>query len=126
MATLADTSSATVHVGKVTIGGKATAVLTDAKGFTLYYFTPDTATNVACTGNCAQNWPPLMASAGSPAMYLGLPWKLVVVNGADGAQVTYNGHPLYTFAGDKAAGDANGQGLFGKWFVVKPDLTALA
>jgi predicted lipoprotein with Yx(FWY)xxD motif len=126
VATLADTSSATVHTGKVTISGKSVTVLTDAKGFTLYYFTPDTATNVACTGSCAQNWPPLMAPSGSPTSDHGLPGKLAAVNGADGAQVTYNGHPLYTFAGDKAAGDANGQGLFGKWFVVKPDLAALS
>ena len=47
-----------------------------------------------------------------------------VLNGANGKQVLANGHPLYTFAQDKAAGDTKGEGLFGKWHVATPSITA--
>ena len=117
-------SSASLHVGKVTISGSPVTVLTAPNGLTLYYFTPDTATTVACTGGCAKAWPPLMASSGSVTSDHGLPGKLGVINGPNGKQVTYNGHPLYVFAHDMAPGQANGQGLLGKWFVAKPDLAA--
>lgn len=120
----ADASSATVHTAKVTIAGTSATVLTAPNGLTLYYFTPDTASTVACTGACAKAWPPLMASADAVTSDHGLPGKLGVIDGPNGKQVTYNGHPLYTFARDMAPGQVNGQGLFGKWFVAKPDLAA--
>jgi len=47
------------------VGDKTQTVLKDAKGLTLYYFTPDTPTTVACTGGCASNWPPLLAPSGT-------------------------------------------------------------
>jgi predicted lipoprotein with Yx(FWY)xxD motif len=50
---------------------------------------------------------------------------LSVLQGANGAQVEYNGHPLYTFVGDSAPGQTNGQGKGGVWFVVTPDIAAL-
>lgn len=120
----ADASSATVHTAKVTIAGTSATVLTAPNGLTLYYFTPDTASTVACTGGCAKAWPPLLATSSTLASDHGLPGTLGVIDGANGKQVTYNGHPLYTFAHDMAPGQVNGEGLLGKWFVVKVDLAA--
>jgi predicted lipoprotein with Yx(FWY)xxD motif len=98
------------------------SVLKTPKGLTLYYFTPDTAAKVACTGACATNWPPLIATADTPSASPTLPGKLTVLSGANGKQILYNGHPLYMFARDSAQADALGQGIGGKWFVATPDL----
>jgi len=112
-----------VQTASVTVNGKATTVLTDAKGMTLYYFMPDTASKTACTGGCAQAWPPLLfAGTGSPQAASKLPGELEIYPNANGKQVIYNDHPLYTFGGDTAAGQTNGQGIGGKWFVATPDL----
>ena len=100
------------------VSGMSTLVLTNAQGFTLYYHTPDTATSVF-TG---ASWPPVLSPNGPPTSSGSLPGKLGVLNDANGAQVTYNGHPLYTFAGDSAAGQATGNGLGGVWFVATPNL----
>ena len=86
-----------------------TTVLTNAQGFTLYWFGPDTASKSSCTGSCAQIWPPVKgpATAGT-----GVTGTLGTVNRSDGTvQATYNGHPLYTYTADTAAGQANGNGL---------------
>jgi len=101
-------------------------VLKNAKGLTLYYFTPDTASTVACTGACATNWPPLLSTGDTPTSSPSLPGQLTVMNGTNGKQVVYNGHPLYTYAKDGDSGDAYGQGIGGKWFVATPDLAAAA
>jgi predicted lipoprotein with Yx(FWY)xxD motif len=96
-------------------------VLADASGHTLYQRDGDTATTVTCTGACTSIWPPLVAT-GTPKAGTGLdPTKLAVVSGANGTQVTYGGHPLYTYAADRAAGEVNGQGFAGVWFVVGAD-----
>ena len=90
-----------------TIGGAA--VVTNAKGFTLYWFAPDTSTKSNCNGSCATFWPPVKgpATAGT-----GVTGKLATITRSDGSmQATYNGHPLYTYAGDKAPGQATGNGL---------------
>lgn len=116
-------SGATVCTKTVTVSGKSETTLADTKGMTLYYFTPDSATTIACTGSCAQTWPPLMASGGS-VMGTGLSGSLTTVNGANGAQVEYNGHPLYSYAGDSGQSDAKGEGILGKWFVATPTLAA--
>jgi predicted lipoprotein with Yx(FWY)xxD motif len=116
-----------VKTATATVAGKAETILTDAQGKTLYYFKPDTATTVACTGGCTSNWPPLTFSgSGSPTGATSVPGKLAVLQGANGAQVTYNGHPLYTFAADTAPGQTNGQGKGGVWFVVTPDIATLS
>lgn len=116
-------STALIKTASATVGGKSETILTDAKGMTLYYFTPDTATTTACTGGCATNWPPLLSTGSStPTSATTLSGKLTVVSTANGNQVQYNGHFLYTFAGDSAAGQTKGQGLGGKWFVATPDL----
>ena len=101
--------------------------IVDAKGMTLYYYKPDTATTPACTGGCATNWPPVLFSgSGTPTGGDGVTGKLAVLTGANGAQVTYNGHPLYTFIADKAPGDTVGQGKGEVWFVATPDLATLS
>ncbi len=113
--------SAIVCTKTVTVSGKTETVLANSAGMTLYYFTPDTATTIACSGACAQTWPPLTAS-GSGVTGSGLSGTLTTLNGANGKQVEYNGHPLYTYAGDHAQTDANGEGVGGKWFVAVPGL----
>src|SRR6201991_225663 len=84
------------------------SVVTNAQGFTLYSFAPDTATASKCTGACAQIWPPVTgATAGQ-----GVTGKLGTISRSDGSkQVTYDGHPLYTYTADNAPGQANGNGL---------------
>jgi predicted lipoprotein with Yx(FWY)xxD motif len=89
------------------IGGAT--VVTNAKGFTLYWFVPDTATTSKCNASCAAFWPPVMGPATAGA---GVTGKLATIKRADGSmQATYNGHPLYTYVGDQAPGQATGDGL---------------
>ena len=84
-------------------------VLTDAKGFTLYWFVPDTATRSNCIGTCAAYWPPVKGPATAGSDITG---KLGTIKRSDGTiQATYNGHPLYTYVGDGAPGRASGNGL---------------
>lgn len=116
-------AGATVCAKTVTVGGQPKTALADTQGMTLYYFTPDTATTIACTGACAQTWPPLAAS-GSNVKGTNLSGALTTLSGANGDQVVYNGHPLYRYAGDKAQTDATGEGIGGKWFVATPGLAA--
>jgi predicted lipoprotein with Yx(FWY)xxD motif len=106
------------------VSGKTMTVLKNSKGLTLYYFTPDTSTKIACTGSCASAWPPLSAPGNVASTMPGLPGMFSVVDGANGKQVAYNGHPLYTYAKDQDSGDAYGQGIGGKWFVATPDLSS--
>jgi predicted lipoprotein with Yx(FWY)xxD motif len=110
----------TVQTAQATVNGKTTTILTNAQGLTLYSFTPDTASKTVCTGSCAQTWPPLLfTGTGKPTA---LPGEVEVYANANGKQVIYNDHPLYTYSGDSAAGQTSGEGLFGKWFVATPDL----
>jgi predicted lipoprotein with Yx(FWY)xxD motif len=97
------------------------AILTDANDMTLYLFTPDTtADESTCADDCAVNWPPL-APSDSMALPEGIPGELGTIDRADGSQqVTYNGIPLYLYVADRAAGDVNGEGVGGVWFVVHP------
>src|SRR5580765_4550001 len=89
------------------IGG--TTVLTNAKGFTLYSFAPDTPASSKCYGSCAVYWPPV---TGTTAAGQGLPGKVTTITRTDGShQLTYNGHPLYTYIGDTAPGQARGNNL---------------
>jgi predicted lipoprotein with Yx(FWY)xxD motif len=111
-----------VKVKTMTIARKHIQVLADLKGMTLYYFKPDTGTSVACTGSCSDLWPPLTLAAGAPAAATALPGRFGEVTSARRTQVTYNGHPLYTYAKDRDAGDAYGQGIGRQWYVATPDL----
>lgn len=119
-------SAALIHTTSMKVGSTTETVLKTQKGLTLYYFTPDSPTAIACTGGCASTWPPLALTSGTPSSDPALPGTLTVVNGANGMQVVYNGHPLYTYSKDGDSGDAYGQGIGGKWFVVTPDLAAAA
>src|SRR5260221_6909814 len=122
-ATATSSSSALIKTATVTVQGKSETILTNANGKTVYYFTPDTTATAACTSACANNWPPLLATgSASPTSDSSLPGKLTTQTTANGNQVEYNGHLLYTFASDTAPGDTKGAGLFGKWFVATPDL----
>jgi predicted lipoprotein with Yx(FWY)xxD motif len=87
--------------------GSAT-VLANSKGFTLYSFAPDTPTKSNCNGACAQNWPPEKG----PVATGGVKGTFGAIKRSDGStQATFDGHPLYTFVGDTAPGQANGNGL---------------
>jgi predicted lipoprotein with Yx(FWY)xxD motif len=116
-------SAATVQTGSATVSGASTTVLTDGKGMTLYYKTSDTATSVTCTGGCAAAWPPLLLPSGTPTGSSAVTGTLTVFAGANGSQVLYNGHPLYTWSMDSAAGQATGDGV-GGFKVATPGLAA--
>ena len=109
---------ATVVLGETSLG----MVLVDAEGMTLYGFTADTDGVSTCYDTCAENWPPLTGDA-SATLGDGLDASLLtVVERTDGTtQLKYGDWPLYYFAADTAAGDTNGQGVGGVWFVVGAD-----
>jgi predicted lipoprotein with Yx(FWY)xxD motif len=91
-------------------------VLTDSKGMTLYTFDRDTAGKSNCNGQCAQNWPPLMAAAGAQSS-----GDWTVVTRDDGSKMwAYKGKPLYTWVKDSKAGDTTGEGVNNVWRVAKP------
>jgi predicted lipoprotein with Yx(FWY)xxD motif len=97
-------------------------VLTNGQGFTVYWFAADTAGTSACGGACAAAWPPVI---GMPQLASGvkLSGKLGEITRANGQmQATYNGHPLYLFAGDTSPGQVNGNGVNGfgaLWWAIK-------
>jgi predicted lipoprotein with Yx(FWY)xxD motif len=97
-------------------------VLVDAKGRSLYLFEADKRDMSNCSSACLSIWPAL-TSTGKPQAHGGvLATKIGAIAAAGGkTQVTYNGHPLYYYAGDQKAGDTSGQGLnqFGaEWYVL--------
>lgn len=107
------TGEATIAVSSSDLG----EILVDGDGMTLYLFTPDEQGEPTCTDSCAATWPPFegpaTAGAGADASLIDS-----TAHASGVTQVTYNGWPLYFYAGDSAAGDTNGQGLGGNWFVV--------
>jgi predicted lipoprotein with Yx(FWY)xxD motif len=118
--TTSDGRPATVGVASTGLGD----VLVDRQGRTLYLFARDSGTVSACTGACAVNWPPLL-DQGTPLVGTGAtPSGIGRTTRPDGlSQLTYNGHPLYTFVNDKKPGDTNGEGISafgGSWFAVSP------
>ena len=116
--TSAGQAGPSVGIGQTSIG----AVLTGSGGKTLYQFAKDTSTTSAWTGGAASTWPPLTVGTGQqvqPASGLGK--SFATIKRDDGStQVTYDGHPLYYYAPDSAAGDVKGQGVGGKWFAESP------
>ena len=95
---------------------KVGTVIVDAQGRTLYRFTAEAQGVPVCTGDCVGTWPPALASSAT-----GLPKHVATVKRPDGGQLqlTYDGHPLYRYAGDQSKSDANGEGVGGQWYVVK-------
>ena len=95
-------------------------VLTNADGLTLYWFVPDTSTSSKCTGSCASYWPPV---SGSPTACPGVTGRLgAIKRPGGGLQATYDGHPLYTYIGDRGPGQANGNDLDlngGFWYDIR-------
>jgi len=119
--------AATIQASKTTVSLRAISgipgkVLAGSNGRTLYLFEADKNGKSTCSGACAAGWPPDTVT-GTPHAGSGVKQSLLsTIKRADGTkQVTYNGHPLYYFAGDTSAGDDNGQGskAFGAdWYVV--------
>lgn len=102
---------------------KVGTVLTSAAGRTLYWFAKDTPTKSNCNGSCASYWPPVI---GKPAAAAGtsLPHGFGTITRSGGkVQATYDGHPLYTYKGDTAAGQVNGNDVSlsgGLWWAMTP------
>ena len=117
--TAGSAGSTTPVVASATRGSLGTVLVT-ADGHTLYRLTTDTPTTSTCSGACVQLWPPLTVPTGTtPRAAAGLTGPVGTISRSDGTlQVTYAGHPLYTFASDTTATDALGQGVGGVWFVV--------
>lgn len=113
-------ASATVGVANSSLG----SILVDSTGRTLYLFKADVGAKSACAGACATAWPPLLAAA-KPTGGTGLTASKIgtITRSGGNRQVTYNGHPLYLYVGDKKPGEVTGQGLtaFGAaWFALSP------
>jgi predicted lipoprotein with Yx(FWY)xxD motif len=99
-------------------------VLVDSAGHTLYAFSKDSGKTSTCEGACAKAWPPLLVEHGEPEPSNGATAsRLDTITRPDGTrQVTYAGHPLYSYAGDKQPGEANGNGssaFGGTWSALK-------
>jgi predicted lipoprotein with Yx(FWY)xxD motif len=119
------TAASTVSLRKTLLG----QVLVNSRGRTLYLFAKDKSGTSACSGPCAQFWPPLL-SATKPTAGLGVKRLLLgrTKRSNGSMQVTYNGHPLYTYARDTQAGQTNGQGSSGfgaRWWAVSARGTAI-
>jgi predicted lipoprotein with Yx(FWY)xxD motif len=115
-------SKATVKTRSTSLG----TILVDSKGRTLYLFEKDTKNKSKCSGACAANWPPTLVSGKPTAGGKAVSSRLGTTKRADGKrQVTYAGHPLYTFVLDKnKPGSTKGEGVdaFGaEWYVVGPN-----
>src|SRR2546430_16747366 len=83
----ASSGAALIHTASVKVGDKTQTVLKNKAGLTRYYFTPDTATTIACTGGCDTTWPPLLADAGTPTSAGTRPRRRSAGEGAAGMPV---------------------------------------
>ncbi len=121
---LPETPETPVAVGVTALG----EVLVDAAGMTLYIFDNDVPSSgvSACTGGCADNWPPLLVE-GAPQVGDGLDADLLglLVRDDESVQVSYAGWPLYTWINDTDPGDTTGQGVNNVWWVISPDGTPI-
>jgi predicted lipoprotein with Yx(FWY)xxD motif len=112
-ATTAGTTLKIMRIGGV-------PVLANARGLTLYWFVPDSSAASRCTGSCAAYWPPV---TGDPQAGQGIPGRFGTISRPGGAQqMTYDGHPLYTYIGDNGPGQANGNNLDlngGLWYEMR-------
>ncbi len=117
-------SASTTGTVVTTHAGSAGTFLTDGSGRTVYLWAKDGMNMSACSGACAAAWPPVPATGMLTAAGGAKTSDLGTITRSDGTkQATYDGHPLYYFVGDSAAGQDNGQGSdnFGaKWWLVAP------
>jgi predicted lipoprotein with Yx(FWY)xxD motif len=125
--TAADTTASVASSGPATIATKKTklgTILVDSKGRTLYLWVADKGGKSVCDGGCAQAWPPVLTKGAPKAAGSVKANLLGTTKRADGTtEVTYEGHPLYTFVQDQAPGDTTGQGSNGfgaLWWVLSP------
>jgi predicted lipoprotein with Yx(FWY)xxD motif len=114
-------SAATVRTAPATVGGKTETILVNGRGLPLYYYRPDTATRSLVSGGLLALWPAVTSA--TSAAGAGLSGKLTILMDSHGDQVTYNGHPLYTFADDQT-GQVTGQGV-SDFFVATPGLAPI-
>jgi predicted lipoprotein with Yx(FWY)xxD motif len=119
-ATAAPTTAAAQEANGTTVAvasSKLGDILVDADGRTLYAFTKDKGDQSACSGECATSWPALTGTATAGT---GVEAALLSTStqASGDSQVTYDGRPLYYFAGDAKPGDTNGQGVGNVWFAV--------
>src|SRR4051794_22576424 len=123
--TTAASGAAAIATAKVPGVG---TVLTNSDGQTLYLFQADTGTKSTCSGECASLWPPVTTTGDATATMGATSSMLGTTTRDDGTtQVTYNGHPIYTYSGDTTSGQANGEGLNtygGLWYAVTTSGTA--
>jgi predicted lipoprotein with Yx(FWY)xxD motif len=125
-----ETTEATAGAGgaavvKVTDNDKFGKILTDTQGHTLYVFLKDTGTTSTCTDACADLWPAVTAT-GTPTGDGVDADDLGTTTRPDGTtQVTFYGHPVYTYAADAKAGDTMGQGVGSIWYVVDTEGNAV-
>jgi len=107
-----------VRTTNANVYGNQEIILTDRDGRTLYYSKNDTLHKVSCISDCTEAWIPLLFKGKGPVTAsTKLPGKLITDKTVNGNQVAYNGHYLYTFAGDSAPGDIQGQGRNDEWYV---------
>jgi predicted lipoprotein with Yx(FWY)xxD motif len=130
--TLVCISSASLAAGAVAASGTVVSwrktgignAITTTSGHTLYLFRADKGTTSECYGTCAKYWPPLLTAARPHAAGRVEAALLGTTRRKDGKlQVTYKGHPLYTYSGDSKAGQTAGEGLNisgGKWYALAP------
>jgi predicted lipoprotein with Yx(FWY)xxD motif len=111
-----------IKISTTTLG----EVITDKDGMVLYYFSPDVGGDSKCSGNCLANWPAFSVD-GVLKLAEGLDaTAFSSITRTDGTkQVTYKGWPLYYFVNDEKAGDVNGEGLNGVWYVAKKGYTIM-
>jgi predicted lipoprotein with Yx(FWY)xxD motif len=125
--TAADAPASAASSGPATIATKKTklgTILVDKQGRTLYLWVADKGGKSVCNGACAQAWPPVLTS-GKPKAQGGVNagWLGTTKRDDGKTEVTYKGHPLYTFVQDRAPGDTTGQGSNGfgaLWWVLSP------
>ena len=120
--TAASSGAAMVSAANVAKLGR---VLVNSRGFTIYDFHKDDGPQSSCYGACAEAWPPLTTDGSPNATEGAMASKLGTSKRKDGTmQVTYAGHPLYTYTGDSKPGEANGNDVdaFGaQWYALQPN-----
>jgi predicted lipoprotein with Yx(FWY)xxD motif len=122
LAALVLVAAASAANGGALVTSKKTSLgtaITNSKGYTLYLFTADKGSTSNCYGQCASYWPPLLTT-GKPVAAGGVNASLLGTTKRKGGtlQVTFKGHPLYTYAGDKKPGQTAGEGFEKKWWAV--------